>query len=49
LAAPLPEPNSPSVQPISDGSDITIEHAGSWLGLPVDASTVYEAPQPYDE
>jgi X-Pro dipeptidyl-peptidase len=39
----------PSLQPVSDGSTITIEHEGAWLELPVDHSTVYESPQPYDE
>lgn len=37
----------PSVTPVGDGSTITIEHEGAWLDLPVDASRVVEAPQPY--
>lgn len=39
----------PGLQPIATGSTITIDHAGAWLDLPVDASTVYESPQPYDK
>ncbi len=37
----------PNLQPISTGSEITIEHAGAWLDLPIDRSRVVEDPQPY--
>jgi X-Pro dipeptidyl-peptidase len=39
----------PGIQPVSDGSTSTREHAGAWLDLPIDATTVHEDPQPYDE
>lgn len=40
---------NPSLQPVADGSTITIDHEGAWLELPVDHRLVYESPQPYDE
>jgi X-Pro dipeptidyl-peptidase len=39
----------PGLQPIADGSTITIEHEGAWLEIAVDTTTVYEQPQPYDK
>ncbi|MGB1586408.1 MAG: CocE/NonD family hydrolase [Thermoplasmatota archaeon] len=38
---------APGIQPISDGSTITIDLDGAWIDLPVDASRVVEDPQPY--
>ena len=37
----------PALQPVSDGSDITLDLAGAWLELPIDPVTIYEDPQPY--
>ena len=39
----------PGLQPVSDGSTITLDLAGSRLLLPVDHSIVAEDPQPYDD
>lgn len=38
----------PSLQPISDGSTITLDLDGARLLLPIDRTIVVEAPQPYD-
>ncbi|MEA3165642.1 MAG: hypothetical protein QOJ26_508 [Thermoplasmata archaeon] len=38
----------PGLQPVSDGSTITLDLAGARLVLPVDHSLVFEDPQPYD-
>jgi predicted acyl esterase len=39
----------PGLQPVSDGSTITLDLDGARLVLPVDHSLVVEDPQPYDE
>ena len=39
----------PGLQPVSDGSTITLDLAGAWLQVPVDHSIVAEEPQPYDK
>ncbi len=37
----------PNLQPVSDGSTITLDLEGAWLHLPVDVERVVEDPQPF--
>lgn len=38
---------APALQPVSDGSTITIDHSGAWIEFPIDRTIVFENPQPY--
>lgn len=39
---------SMNLQPVSDGSTITLDLAGAWLSLPIDETIVPEDPQPFE-